>query len=138
MSNHTRTEMWISVGFAASFFGAFLATILASNRMTWDQIEVLWVVAISAGFINHGVWDRQRGLVLGGSLGIAVALISIAFAPPFFPVGWSILGCAAAVSGFYRAPGGENFLIGVYIALGGCIRLLSVHLAISGLSAWTV
>ena len=138
MPNHTRTEMQISIGFAASFFVAFLVTILASERMTWDQIEAIWTVSMSAGFINHGIWDRERGLVLGGFLGITATLISLAFAPTFFPIGWIILGCAAAVSGFYRAPRGENLLIGVYIALGGCIRLFSVYLSISGLSAWMV
>ena len=61
MSNHTRAEMWVSIGFAASFFVAFLITLLASDGMTWDQIEVIWTVAISAGFINHGIWGREKG-----------------------------------------------------------------------------
>jgi hypothetical protein len=127
--NHTRTDMRVSVGFAASFFVAFLVTILAPEGMTWNQIEAIWTVAISAGFINHGIWDRERGLVLGGSLSIAATLVSLAFAPTFFPLGWIVLGCAVAVSGFYRAPRTENLLIGVYIALGGFIRLLSVYLS---------
>jgi hypothetical protein len=130
--------MWVSIGFAASFFGAFVVTLLASEGLTWDQIEAVWAVAISAGFINHGIWDRERGLVLGGSLSIAATLISLAFAPTFSPIGWIVLGCAAAVSGFYRAARRENLLVGVYIALGGCIRLLSVYLSISGLSTWMV
>ena len=138
MPNHTRTDMWVSIGFAASFFVAFLLTILASEGMTGDQIEAIWTVAISAGFINHGIWDRERGLVLGGSLSIAATLISLAFAPTFFPVGWIVLGCAMTVSGFYRAPRTENLLIGVYIALGGLIRLLSVYLSTSFFSAWMV
>jgi len=138
MPNHTRIEMRVSIGFAASFFVAFLVTLLASEGMTWDQIEALWTVAISAGFINHGVWDRERGLVLGGSFSITATLLILALAPTFFPVGWIILGCAAAVTGFFRAPRGETLLVGVYIALGGFIRLLSVYLSISGLSAWMV
>jgi hypothetical protein len=138
MPNHTRTEMRVSIGFAASFFVAFLVTLLASEGMTWDQIEAIWTVAISAGFINHGVWDRERGLVLGGSFSITATLITFALAPTFFPVGWIILGCAAAVTGFFRAQRGETLLVGVYIALGGFIRLLSVYLSISGLSAWMV
>ncbi len=138
MPNHMRTEMRVMIGFAASFFAAFLVTFLASEGMTWDQIEALWTVAISAGFINHGIWDRERGLVLGGSFSITATLITLAFVPTFFPVGWIILGCAAAVTGFFRAPRGESLLVGVYIALGGFIRLLSVYLSISGLSAWMV
>jgi hypothetical protein len=136
--NHTRNDMRISIGFAASFFVAFLATILASERMPWDQIEAIWTVAISAGFINHGIWDRERGLVLGGFLSIAATLISLAFTPTFFPVGWIVLGCAIAVSGFYRAPRTEDLLVGVYIALGGFIRLISVYLSTSFFSAWMV
>jgi len=130
--------MWVSIGFAASFFVAFLITLLASDGMTWDQIEVIWTVAISAGFINHGIWGREKGLVFGGSLSIAATLISLAFAPTFFPVGWIVLGCAAAISDFYRVPRGESLLVGVYIALGGCIRLLSIYLSVSGFSAWMV
>jgi hypothetical protein len=130
--------MRVSVGFAASFFVAFLVTLLAPEGMTWNQIETIWTVAISAGFINHGIWDRERGLVLGGFLSIAATLISLAFAPTFFPAGWIVLGCAVAVSGFYRAPRTENLLIGVYIALGGFIRLLSVYLSASYSSAMMV
>jgi len=137
VSDHASTEMRVSIGFAASFFVSFLVTILAPEGMTEDQIEAIWTVAISAGFINHGVWDRERGLVLGGSLSIAATLISLAFAPTFFPVGWIVLGCAVAVSGFYRIPRTEG-LIGVYVALGGIIRLLSVYLSTSFFSAWMV
>jgi len=136
--NQTNTEMRISVGFAVSFFVAFLITLLASEGMTWDQIETIWIVAISAGFINHGIWDQERGLVVGGFLSIALTVISLVFAPTFFPIGWIILGCATTVSSFYRTPRIENILVGVYIALGGCIRLLSIYLSISGLSAWMV
>jgi hypothetical protein len=134
VSNHTRTEMCVSIGFAASFFVAFLVTLLASEGMSWEQIEAIWTVAISAGFINHGIWDREMGLVLGGSLSIVATLISLAFAPTFFPIGWIILGCAATVSGFYRVPRRGDLLVGVYIALGGSIRLLSVYLSISDFS----
>jgi hypothetical protein len=136
--NHTHTDMRVSIGFAASFFVAFLVTTLASEGMTWNQIEAIWIVAISAGFINHGIWDRERGLVLGGALSIAATLISLPFAPTFFPLGWIVLGCAVAVSGFYRAPRTENLLIGVYIALGGFIRLLSVYLSTNYFSAFMV
>jgi hypothetical protein len=138
MPDHTHTDMRVSVGFAASFFVAFLVTMLAPAGMTWNQIEAIWTVAISAGFINHGIWDRERGLVLGGFLSIAATLISLAFVPTFFPLGWIVLGCAVAVSSFYRAPRTENLLIGVYIALGGFIRLLSVYLSTSYSSAMMV
>ena len=138
VSNQTSTEMRVSVGFAASFFVAFLVTLLASEGMTWEQIETIWIVAMSAGFINHGIWDREKGLVIGGSLSIAATVISLFFALTFFPIGWIILGCSTAISGFYSSPRRENLLVGVYIALGGCIRLLSIYLSISGLSAWMV
>jgi hypothetical protein len=136
--NPSSTEMRVSLGFAASFFAAFLVTVLAAEGLTWDQIEALWTVAISAGFINHGFWDREWVLVLGGSVSIAGTLISLAFAPAFFPIGWIILGGAATASGFYHAPRGESLLVGIYIALGGCIRVLSIFLSISGLSTWMV
>jgi hypothetical protein len=130
--------MRISIGFAIGFFVAFLVTIFAPEGMTWDQIEAVWTIAISAGFINHGIWERDRGLVLGSFLSIVATLISLPFAPTFFPVGWIVLGCTVAISGFYRAPRTENLLIGVYIALGGFIRLLSVHLSTSYSSAMMV
>ena len=37
MSNHIRSEMWVSIGFAGSFFVAFLVTLLASEGMSWEQ-----------------------------------------------------------------------------------------------------
>jgi hypothetical protein len=138
LSNHTHTEIWVSIGFAVSFFVAFLITLLASDGLAWDQIEVIWIVAISVGFINHGIWSHEKGLVLGGFLSIIATLISLAFAPTLFPIGWIVLGCASAISGFCRVPRGENLLVGVYIALGGCIRSVSVYLSTSGFSAWMV
>jgi hypothetical protein len=136
--NRTHADMRISIGFAIGFFVAFLVTIFAPEGMTWNQIEAVWTVAISAGFINHGIWERDRGLVLGSLLSIAATLISLPFTPTFFPVGWIILGCTVAASGFYHAPRTETFLIGVYIALGGFIRLLSVYLSTSYSSAMMV
>jgi hypothetical protein len=106
--------------------------------MTWDQIEAVWTVAISAGFINHGIWEHEKGLILGGFLSILATLISLPLAPAFFPVGWIVLGFAVAISGFYHAPRTESPLIGVYIALGGFIRLISFYLSASYSSAMMV
>jgi hypothetical protein len=140
VSNHTHSDMRISIGFAVAFFTAFLVAILAPKGITESQIETVWIVAISTGFINHGIWYRERGLVLGVFLSIATTLISLPFALPFFPSGWIILGCAIAVSGFYRAPRTGNLLIGVYITIGGIIRLLSAFFQTSfflhGWSGW--
>jgi len=136
--DRTRTDMRISIGFAVSFFIAFLVTISAPEGMTTDQIEAIWTIAISAGFINHGIWELEKGLVIGGFLSIAATFISLLFVPAFFPVGWIVLGCSVAISGLYRAPRTENLPIGVYIALGGFIRLLTVYLSATYFSAMMV
>jgi len=137
VASHTRSEMWVSIGFAVSFFLSFLVSFADWEGMTWDRKEAFWTVAICAGFVNHGFWTRERGLVLGGFSGIAAALISLAFAPTLFPIGWIVLGCAVAVSGFYPVRKTEGF-VGVYVILGGFIRLLSVFLSTSVLSIWMV
>ena len=135
--SRTSIEMRVSVGFAASFFVSFLVMFLGWQELTWDQTEAVWAVAISAGFINHGIWTREKGLILGGLLSIIATLIGIVVVPKFFPMGWIILGCATAASGFYHAPRAEG-VVGVYIALGGLIRLLSAYLSASAVSVWMV
>lgn len=137
MQDHARTEMRVWIGFAVGSSIALLITILFSERMTAGQIGAIWTVAISAGFINHGIWDRERIMILSGSLSSAVTLISLAFAPMFFPVGWIILGCGLAVSGFYSQQRTEC-LVGVYLTLGGVIQLLSAYLSTSALSVWAL
>jgi len=129
--------MRVSIGFAASFFISFLVMFLTWEDISWNQKEAIWAVSISAGFINHGIWTRETGLVLGGSLSITATFISIIFVPTFFPLGWIILGCATAISGFYGVPKTEG-VVGVYIASGGLIRLLSVYLSASAVSVWMV
>jgi hypothetical protein len=135
--DYTLTEMRVSLGFAVSVFVSFAVTLFAWDVMTWDRIEAVWTIAIAAGFINHGIWDSQRGMVLGGLFSILATLVSLAYAPLLLPVGWIILGCATAVSAFSRDPRTES-LIGVYIALGGSVRLLTVYLSTSTLSSWMV
>jgi hypothetical protein len=130
--------MRVSIGFAVGFFVAFLVTILSPKGIAESQIETVWIVAISAGFINHGIWYRESGLVLGGFLSIIISLISLTFVSPLFPVGWIILGCAIAVSGFYRVPRTGDLLIGVYITIGGIIRLFSAFFQTNFFSAWMV
>jgi len=130
-------EMRVSVGFAASFFVSFLVMFLGWQEFTWDQKEAVWAVAVSAGFINHGIWTREKGLILGGLLSIVATSIGIIVVPRFFPLGWIILGCATAASGFYHPPRTEG-VVGVYIALGGLLRVLSAYLSASAVSVWMV
>ena len=143
MQDHARTEMQVWIGFAVGSSIAFLITILFSERMTAGQIEALWLAAMSGGYINHAIWHREKGVVVSGSLGIAAALISLVFAPAFAPVGWIVLGCGLAVTGFYnvsRTHGHSRVhgFVGVYVALGGLIRLLSLYLPTSAYAVWMV
>ena len=135
--SRTSIEMRVSMGFAASFFVSFLVMFLGWQELTWYQREAVWAVAISAGFINHGIWTRERGLIFGGLLSIVATLTGIVVVPEFFPLGWIILGCAIAASGFYHPPRAEG-VVGVYIALGGLLRLLSAYLSASAASVWMV
>jgi hypothetical protein len=143
VQDHARTEMWVWIGFAVGSSIAFLTTILFSERMTPGQIEALWLAAISVGYINHGIWHREKGVVVSGSLGIVAALISLVSAPTFAPVGWIVLGCGLAVTGFYNVPGTHGHsrihgFVGVYVALGGLIRLLSAYLPTNAYAVWMV
>ena len=143
MRDHARTEMWVWIGFVVGSSIAFLITILLSERMTAGQIEALWLAAMSGGYINHAIWHRDKGVVVSGSLGIAAALISLVFAPTFAPVGWIVMGCGLAVTGFYNAPRTHGHsrvhgFVGFYVALGGLIRLLSVYLPTTPHAAWMV
>lgn len=126
--NHTHTEIRVWIGFAVALLIAFLVTILAPSRMTGEQIETVWIVAISAVFINHGIWDRrERFMILWGSLSIAAVLVSLALVPTLYPIGWVILGCGIAFSGFYPTFKMHGF-VGIYLTLGGIVRLLLVYL----------
>jgi len=143
VQDHARTEMRVWIGFAVGSTIAFLVTILFSERMTAGQIEALWLAVMSAGYINHAIWHREKGVVVSGSLGIAAALISLVFAPTFAPVGWIVLGCGLAISGFYNVPRTHGHsrvhgFVGAYVALGGLIRLLSVYLSTSFYAVWMV
>jgi high-affinity Fe2+/Pb2+ permease len=122
--NHTHIkEIRVWIGFAVALLIAFLVTILAPGGMTGEQVETVWIVAISAVFINHGIWDRrERIMILWGSLSIAAVLVSLALLPTLYPIGWVILGCGIAFSGFYPAVKMDGF-VGIYITLGvssGC------------------
>lgn len=144
MQDHAHIEMRVWIGFAASFFIVFLTMmVLAPRGMTSEQIEAIWIVAMSIGYINHGIWHREKGTIISACLGIAAALISTAFAPMFTSVGWIVLGCGLVVSGLYEVPrthghSRTHVLIGVYLTLGGFIRLLSVYLPTSDSSVWMV
>jgi len=135
--DHAHIEMRVWIGFAASFSLAFLGTILAQDRLTADQVWAVWTAALSAGFINHGVWHRDRIVVLSSSLSIILALLGLAFAPALFPAGWIIAGCGVAVSGFYNRSRNQG-LIGIFVALGGMIHLLATLIATTALSVLLV
>jgi hypothetical protein len=139
-SNHTREEMSVWIGFAVSFAIAFFIMILGQERLMVDQVWAIWTVAMSAGFISHGIWQHERIIIFGGFLSIVVTLFSLIFLAQLFPMGWIILGCAVAISGFLRDLRFQS-LIGIYVTLGGVVTLFSVYLtggAISALLIWMV
>jgi hypothetical protein len=137
MQDHAQVEVRVRVGFAASFSLAFLATILAQDRLTADQVWAVWTVALSAGFLNHGVWHRDRLVLLSSAVSIILALLALVFIPALFPAGWLVLGCGSAVSGFSNRSRNES-LIGVFVALGGTIHLLAIVLATADLTVLLV
>ena len=137
MQDHAQVEVRVWIGFAASFSLAFLATILAQDRLTADQVWAAWTVALSAGFMNHGVWHRDRIVLLSSAVSLLLALLGLVFAPALFPAGWIVLGCGSAASGFSNRSRTEC-LIGVFVALGGAIHLLAIVLATAGLTVLLV
>jgi hypothetical protein len=136
-SNSTREEMLVWLGFAVSFAIAFFTTILGQERLMVDQVWAIWTVAMSTGFVSHGILHRERIMVFGGFLSIVVTLFSLVFAAQLFPIGWVVLGCAVAMSGFLNHLRFQS-LIGVYVTLGGVITLFSVYLTGSALSVLLV
>ena len=84
MQDHAQVEVRVWIGFAASFSLAFLATILAQDRLTADQVWAAWTVALSAGFMNHGVWHRDRIVLLSSAVSLLLALLGLVFAPALF------------------------------------------------------
>ena len=137
MQDHARIEVRVWIGFAVSFSLAFLATILAQDRLTADQVWSVWTVALSAAFANHGICHRDRIVLLSSALSIILALLALAFAPALFPAGWIIIGCGSALSGFYNRSRNES-LIGVFVALGGLIHLLAIFVMSDPLSVLLV
>ena len=137
MQQHARVEVRVWTGFGVSFSLAFLVTFLAQDRLTADQVWAVWTVALSAGFMNHGFWHRDRIVLLSSSLSFLLALLGLAFAPVLFPVGWVIIGCGSAVSGVYNRFRIE-ILIGVFVVLGGMIHLLATLVATTALSVLLV
>ena len=136
----TREEMLVWIGFAVSFAIAFFIMILGQERLMVNQMWAIWTVAMSTGFISHGILHRQRIIVFGSFLSIVVTLFSLIYASQLFSIGWIVLGCGVAVSGFLGHLRFQS-LIGVYVTLGGVITLLSVYLegsAASALLVWMV
>jgi hypothetical protein len=137
MQDHAQVEVRVWVGFAASFSLAFLATFLAQDRLTADQVWALWTLALSAGFVNHGVWHRDWIGLLSSSLSMVLALLALIFIPALFPAGWLVVGCGSALSGLYNRSRNQG-LIGVFVVLGGMIHLLAVVLATTDLAVLLV
>ena len=132
MQDHTHAEVRVWIGFAASFSLAFLTTILAQDRLTAEQVWAVWTLALSAGFMNHGFWHRDRISLLSSSVSMVLALLSLVFYPALFPAGWIVLGCGSAISGLYNHSRNQS-LIGVFVALGGMIHLLATLMAATAL-----
>jgi hypothetical protein len=137
MQDHARVEARVWIGFGASFSLAFLATILAQDRLTADQVWAVWTMALSAGFANHSVWHRDWIVLLSSSLSMVLALLALAFVPALFPAGWILVGCGSAVSGVYNRSRNES-LIGVFVVLGGMLHLLATLVATTALSVLLV
>jgi len=138
--DHSRQEMRVWIGFAVSFAVGFLIVILGQDRFMVDQIWAIWTVALCAGFLSHGILFRERIVVLGSSLSILVTIFSLVLAPKFFAVGWTVLGCAVAISSFFSHSRYQG-LIGLYVTLGGVTTLFSVYLTgatASALLVWMV
>jgi hypothetical protein len=137
VQDHARVEARVWIGFAASFSLAFLATFLAQDRLTADQVWAVWTVALSAGFINHGIWHRDRIVILSSSVSIVLALLSLILVPRLFPAGWMIIGCGSAVSGVTHRSRNQS-LVGAFVVLGGMIHLLATLTATPALSVLLV
>jgi hypothetical protein len=137
MRDHAQVEVRVWIGFAASFSLAFLATILAQDRLAADQVWAVWTLALCAGFVNHGFWHRDRITLLSSALSLILAGLALAIAPALFPAGWILLGCGSAVSGVTNHSRNE-ILIGAFVALGGLIHLLAILLATTPLSVLLV
>ena len=134
MSSQMRSEIWISFGFAASFFAAFLFTFLSPWNLSIDSIGAIWTIAISAAFVNHGIWEREMGLILGGSLSVLFTLISTVFCPDFVSLGYVALGISMAISSLlHTGKIRPQSIVGAYFALGGIVQLFSVLLSVSNL-----
>jgi hypothetical protein len=137
VSNNTREEMLVWIGFAVSFAIAFFIIIVGQEKLMVDQVWAIWTAAMSTGFISHGIWHRQRIIIFGSFLSIVVTLFSLVFVTQLFPMGWVVLGCTVAMSGFLSHLRFQS-LIGVYVTLGGVITLFSVYLTGSALSVLLV
>ena len=137
VNDHAHIEMRVWLGFAASFSLAFLATILAQNKLTADQVWAVWTLALSVAFANHGALHHDRIIFLSSSLSVILALLSLALAPALFPAGWIIMGTASAVSGFRNRSRNQS-LIGAFVALGGMIHLLAILFATDALTVLLV
>jgi hypothetical protein len=137
VSNNTREEMHVWIGFAVSFAIAFFIIIVGQEKLMVDQVWAIWTIAMSTGFISHGIWHREKIIIFGSCLSIAVTLFSLVFVPSLFPMGWVVLGSAVTVSSFLSNSRFQS-LIGIYVTLGGIITLLSVYLTGSTNSALMV
>jgi hypothetical protein len=139
ISNYVKKEMLTWIGFAVSQAIVFLIIYLTPS-LTFDQIGAMWTIAVSVGFINHGILDRVKIMILSGTLSIIVTLIILLLAPMYFSIGWIVLGIGISFSGFSNRLLIEG-LVGAYITFGGTLQLTTICLglvAITDFSIWVI
>jgi hypothetical protein len=134
MIEHPRIEMRTTIGFALCFAAVFaIGALVPEGKLSGEQIEGLFVIAMCCGYVNHGVWHQERETIVSSLLGIVAVGLALWLAPRYIGLGWLVLGLGLAVGGALNIPrtqghSSTHIYIGAFVCLGGVMRLLSVHL----------